>query len=240
VITRGFQLNLFCFLLLGAQPIFAYRCVTEILKTVRLNDVESHLGPPPAPVGMESPDFQDLLKIFRNDPNFSDADVIVIYGSRTHFRAGYSPRMDSDLDVSIFYPRSHLEAIDGYSLDRLPSVNSSLRSVSFRTGFDISEQVPRFESFEEFLEVELKAEGFEDQFRAQRFLDALAEDGNWDEDTRRALYLNNKGDHWFNPEAIFIFKDSTNLMERVMKLRKIGYHNFYLLADGTHKRDHPR
>jgi len=222
----------------SSYPIFADRCVTEIIKTLKLPASQSLY--PRIPQGVESEAHLQLLQIFRTDPSFADADVIVLYGSRTHFGVGYEARQDSDLDVSIFYRSSDLERAEDYPLDRMPEVNARMRSVALRTGFDISEQVPRFDSFDQFLEQELKTEGFKDNMRSQRILDVLAKEGNWDEDVRRSQYLAIKGEHWFNQEAIFIFKTDQNLAERVIKLRKIGYQNFYLLANGSHKGSDPR
>lgn len=214
-------------------------CITNILKMVRANSTQLEpisrvwsrtdvnlFWSGPCPLGMTALQFAHLLAHFTRHKSLEDADVIVLYGSRLHLEAGYLPRADSDLDFTIFYKMPPGQEIipDAFEKDIL--VNQSLSSLGL--DFPMKIDVPRYDGFASFLRKEAVTD-LKREREAHRLLDALAEDGDWDPATRRLLYHDIRNKNWFNPEAIFIFRSTRRIQQRIKLLRALGYKNFILL-----------
>lgn len=183
---------------------------------------------------MNATEFQNLMQLFKFHDAFGDADVIVLYGSRVHLQAGYPARARSDLDMAIFYQNDFLKGLSDEGkfkavTDRNDYATNALKMASQRLGFPILAQVPRVDTFENFL-AEEKPFSFDQQIFALRLVDRLATEGNFTPDLYRELYHRIRSKNWYNPEAIFIFRTGHNLEARVRALRAIGYRNFYSLS----------
>lgn len=77
------------------------RCIVRLLTASDLQPQPEYMEwqgkPMPVPFGFKAPAFQQLvLNAFRTR---SSLEVLVFYGSRTHFQYGYYPERDSDLDA---------------------------------------------------------------------------------------------------------------------------------------------
>jgi len=133
------------------------------------------------------------------------------------------------LDLAVFFENAN-QRDDLQLIDRNSDITQQLSSLSTRAGFSVAAQVPRLESFEEFLAHE-PAYNVYDYHLSLKVLDFIAARGKMDRDSYRQLALKIQGEHWFNQEAIFIFRSKKNMSLRIEQLSRLGYRNFILLDE---------
>jgi hypothetical protein len=148
----------------------------------------------------------------------------VIYGSRTHFKVGYRPQINSDLDLAVFFTGGFGDAW----FDRVDAVNRSLQPLSGSVGFSIEMQVPPVETFDEFL-ARLKVP--EGEMQRVALVDRLAEEGRWSREQHRQAQLQARASTWFNEEAIFLVKNQNSFQNWKRLLQANGYRHIILLKD---------
>lgn len=196
-------------------------CISSFLDAAHSQTYRDRADPP-RPIGMKAKHYQALLDLFSGDPVFQSAEVIVLYGSRTHFDHGISPAPNSDLDIAVAYRNSS----DSLSFQK--DINIRLDPISEKAGFPIGQQIPLVESLEKFVR---SPENLEDFDVAQSLIDQLAEVGSWDRKIHKqvAMQLADEEGRLFNSEAIFVFRrfPRPGLLE---KLREAGYYNFVFLT----------
>ncbi len=110
------------------------------------------------PLGMSDEAFQEQLRVIRDAPVFAEAEAVMFHGSRTHFTAGWEPKPDSDLDVSVFFNASARRGLADSDLewqmnrlDLVDQVTDAFAPLSKEVGFEISEEIPYTMSLQEAL-----------------------------------------------------------------------------------------
>lgn len=166
--------------------------------------------------GLDSELFEEFLDFLRNDPVFDEAEMIVLFGSRTQGERAYAVQQDSDLDIQVFWKSEDLDEI----LERSQQVNDRLQPWSHRFGFPVSIQFPALMSANELISELPDAAEVRESFR---LIDRIAEDGRWERDLHKGLSIEllNRAHHtYINPGAIFIFpaENSSSLSRRVAQL----------------------
>jgi hypothetical protein len=213
--------------LIQSHAIEAKPCVTELLKNFRLfvdHDSAAQDQAALRPLGLNREDYTALLDRFMFDPAFIGAEAVVIYGSRTHFKVGYRPQINSDLDLAVFFTGGFGDAW----FDRVDAVNRSLQPLSGSVGFSIEMQVPPVETFDEFL-ARLKVP--EGEMQRVALVDRLAEEGRWSREQHRQAQLQARASTWFNEEAIFLVKNQNSFQNWKRLLQANGYRHIILLKD---------
>jgi len=176
-----------------------------------------HVSPP---IGMGKQDLAKLLVFMEEHEHFSDAEVIVLYGSRTNHSEGPKPLAISDLDVLVHWDT------DTYDTNQLvrKSVegSDSLRPWHQELGFTVEIQIPGVMSFDRFLADRVP---LFDAIKEMRALDETVRLENWDAHAHRMAFkdLMNRHKSHVNPGAIFVLKNPKRALQWEIELRKLGF-----------------
>ncbi|MFM8313650.1 MAG: hypothetical protein ACKOA8_05140 [Deltaproteobacteria bacterium] len=181
----------------------------------------------PTPMGMSQNQLNELIDIFKNNPDFSDVEAMVLFGSRTHFSYGYSPEQKSDLDVMFFFknPPSPLVL-----LDRSDVLNKHLIPISKASGFPISQEIPSLITLKESIEIEVPNPP--DFKRAQSIHSEMIEKAkseNWSRtQLKKAISAATHG-MVTHRDKIILIRDSATSRSFKKQLQELGYTHVYLI-----------
>lgn len=183
------------------------------------------------PIGISAKDFESFLKFLEVDPIFSEAESIIIYGSRTNHSEGILPESESDLDIRILWKAGSLKDDLNLAkqLDRVQKVNQALEPWSKKLGFKVSVEIPSFVSLSEFIrdlhpmhraifEMKKLGESFPEQSEQDR--------------TALKIKLNSILLRYrlpINPGAIFILKGEAKSSLMQERLKALGVRKMILL-----------
>ncbi len=200
----------------------------------------------PAPVGVDSENFKNLLDIIAKDVEFRDIGGVIIFGSRTHFSYGTVPHGDSDLDIIAFglpdrdvfdranralvatLERRLTRALLGIKVANLPMMEKELfpptRSLEWHIDTLLNDlTLPQSrERWDKFFSSEALATA-----------EKLSRPGYEINDSRKALknHWMNHSDEVINKEAIFVVKASRVNEADLKALREMHYQNVIVLND---------
>lgn len=201
------------------DPLFA-RCHDTLRVLSLIHHFESqapHLRPP---IGMNRKDLAELLIFMQDTPEFSDAEVIVLYGSRTNHSEGPKPLSISDLDILVHWNSETYSPND--LLKKSVEASDELRPWKGILGFTVEIQIPGVMGFDRFLGDRIP---LFDAIYEMRELDEEVRLGNYGAHYHRKAFkdLMNRHKTHVNPGAIFVLRNPRRALQWELELRKIGF-----------------
>jgi hypothetical protein len=183
------------------------------------------------PIGIAQKDFDEFVQFLNEDPIFSEAEAIIVYGSRTNHREGPAPTSVSDLDLRVLWKTK--DSSEEFNLlkqlQRVVVVNEALSPWSQRFGFNVSIEIPSFVSFKEFVfEQKPMNAAIEELKQLDR---RLLRDEFYDRTLHKmkASEILNRHELSINPGAVFIVRSSDHVDFLVKRLKDLGVRNIIQL-----------
>ena len=177
------------------------------------------------PRGFSQDQFDRFVVALRADPTAAEAQVIVMYGSRTHFTAGYGAGPTSDLDMMFFYG----DSATNRDIARQLAVNDAMKATSADVGFKVEAEFPTAATFDEAVKNEFG------MFRAGMGLDEQRR--VYEAARRRGLTRPEIRDTLretdlvigISRESVIAIRPIGNWTDRIIQLRALGYENIIVL-----------
>lgn len=196
------------------------RCSDTLRVLSLIQHLESQAPYLRPPMGMNRKDFAELLLFMQDNPEFTDSEVIVFYGSRTNHSEGPKPLSISDLDILVHWNSETYSPND--LLRKSVEASDELRPWKGLLGFTVEIQIPGVMSFDKFLEDRIPLyEAISDM----RALDEEVRLGNHGAHYHRRAFkeLMNLHKTHVNPGAIFVLRNPRKALQWEVQLRKLGF-----------------
>jgi hypothetical protein len=205
---------------LSFQDSLFARCRDTLRVLSLINDLESQAPQLRPPIGMNRKDLAELLIFMQDNPEFSDAEVIVLYGSRTNHSEGPKPLSISDLDILVHWNSETYSPND--LLRKSVDASDELRPWKSLLGFTVEIQIPGVMSFDRFLEDRIPLHDAIDEMRA---LDEEVRTENYGAHYHRKAFkeLMNRHKTHVNPGAIFVLRNPRKARQWEVVLRNLGF-----------------